>query len=61
MMSESPIEPLVDATKKASIHFARAGFEVVRGIGALMSGVVNVVRDDESEAEPPPAEHIPVE
>lgn len=61
MTSESPIELLADATRTASIHFARAGFEVYRGLGALVSVVVNVVRDDEPPGEQPSTEHIPVE
>ena len=60
-MPETPIEPLVDATKKASVHFAKAAFEVASGVGALMSGVVRVVRADEPPDDRPKARHIPVE
>lgn len=58
-MSESPIEPVVEATKKASVHFAKAAYEVMSGVGALFTGVVRLVRDEEPPK--PPSQHIPVE
>lgn len=60
-MSETPIDPIVDATKKASVHFAKAAFEVASGVGALMSGVVKTVRGDDPPDDRPKARHIPVE
>ena len=58
-MPDSPIEPVVEATKKASVHFAKAAYEVMSGFGALLTGVVRLVRDEE----PPTSQsqHIPVE
>lgn len=60
-MPDSPIEPVVEATKRASVHFAKAAYEVVSGLGILVSGVVRVVRDDDAEDDVPPTQHIPVE
>lgn len=60
-MPESPVEPIVDATKKASIHFAKAAYEVFSGVGALASGVVRVVRPDDPSDDDHAPEHIPVE
>lgn len=60
-MPESPIEPIVDATKKASIHFAKAAYEVFTGMGALVNGVVRMVRDDDPTDGDHAPEHIPVE
>ncbi len=60
-MNESPIEPVVEATKKATVHFAKAAYEMMSGFGVLLSGVVQVVRDGDQADEVPAARHIPVE
>lgn len=60
-MPESPIEPVVEATKRASVHFAKAAYEVMSGLGILVSGVVRVVRDEDETDDVPPTQHIPVE
>lgn len=60
-MPDSPIEPIVDATKKASIHFGKAAFEIFAGVGALANGVVRVVRGDDPPDGDHGPEHIPVE
>ena len=59
-MPESPIEPMVEATKKASMHFAKAAFEVINGFGALVTGVRTVVRDTDEDEEPR-TQRIPIE
>ena len=57
----TPLGPLVDGTRSATIHFSKAAFEVVSGVAAIIGGVVAVVRpapdDDESHA----PQHVPVE
>ena len=61
MMAETPLDPLVDGTKKATIHFAKAAYEVAAGVGALFGGITRIVRpsgDDDDAAKP---EHITVE
>jgi hypothetical protein len=60
-MPETPIEPLVDATRKATVHFAKAAFEVASGVGALMAGIVRTVRPEAGGDERGPSQHVPVE
>lgn len=48
-MSKTPIEPLVEATKTASVHFAKAAFEVASGVGALFTGMVRVVKQESGD------------
>jgi hypothetical protein len=60
MTDETPIGPLVDASKRATIHFAKAAYEVFTGVGALVAGVVNTVRPpDEDDTGGP--QRVPVE
>jgi hypothetical protein len=60
MTDETPIGPLVDASKRATIHFAKAAYEVFTGVGALVAGVVKTVRppDDDDTGGP---QRVPVE
>lgn len=61
MTEGNPTEPLVAATKRATVHFAKAAFEVVSGVGALFAGITQTVRrepDDDSESGP---QKVPVE
>jgi hypothetical protein len=60
-MPETPIEPLVDATRKATVHFAKAAFEVASGVGALMTGIVRTVRPETQGDERGASQHVPVE
>ncbi len=60
-MQETPIEPLVEATRKATVHFAKAAFEVASGIGALMAGIVRTVRPESEGDERGASQHVPVE
>ncbi len=60
-MPETPIEPLVDATRKATVHFAKAAFEVANGIGALMAGIVKTVRPEAEGDDSAATQHVPVE
>jgi hypothetical protein len=60
-MSETPIEPIVEASKKATVHFAKAAYEVASGVGAIVNGVVRTVRGGEAPDDRPQARHIPVE
>jgi hypothetical protein len=61
-MKDTPLEPLVNGTKVATFHFAKAAFEVVSGVGALVVGVSRTVRP---EPDPNPDEsgpqHVTVE
>ena len=59
-MAETPLDPLVDGTKKATIHFAKAAYEVAAGVGALFVGITQTVRPPEDDATTKP-EHITVE
>jgi len=62
MSNETPIGPLVEGAKKATIHFAKAAFEFATGVGALVSGVVGTVRpDDRDDPEAHRPQHVPVE
>jgi len=61
-MTDTPLDPLVKGTKVATIHFAKAAFEVASGVGALLVGVSRTVRpepaaDDEDSG----PEHVTVE
>jgi len=59
-MNESPVEHIVEGTKRATVHFARAAYEVAAGLGALVRGVALTVRggeDDDGDVR----EHVPVE
>lgn len=61
-MTNTPIEPLVDATKTAAGHFAKAAFEVAAGVGALFVGITKTVRSDDASSETPDTrEHIEIE
>ncbi|MGI9666619.1 MAG: hypothetical protein ACR2N2_05890 [Acidimicrobiia bacterium] len=55
MSDHNPVEPLVAGTKKATVHFAKAAFEVAAGVGALFTGVTRTVSpaDDEDEGTGP--------
>ncbi len=46
MTDKSPVEPLVTGTKRAAVHFAKAGFEVASGVGAFLRGVTHTVRPE---------------
>ena len=46
MTDKNPVEPLVTGTKRAAVHFAKAGFEVASGVGALLRGVTRTVRPE---------------
>jgi hypothetical protein len=55
MTEGNPTEHLVAATKRATMHFARAAFEVASGVGALAAGITQTVRrepDDDPESGP---------
>ena len=61
-MSGTPIEPLVDATKSAASHFAKAAFEVAAGIGALLVGISETVRRESGgSGEPDGPQRVTVE
>jgi hypothetical protein len=60
MTQDTPIGPLVEGTKKASIHFAKAAFELATGVGALVGGVVRTIRPDDHPDDHPP-QRVPVE
>lgn len=49
MTESNRTEPLVDGVKVAVIHFGKAAFEVVSGIGALFVGVTKTVRSDDED------------
>lgn len=55
-MSNTPLDPLVSGTKKATVHFAKAALEVAAGVGALFTGVTRTVSspsaDDEASKGP---------
>ncbi|MGI9641842.1 MAG: hypothetical protein ACR2N9_03570 [Acidimicrobiia bacterium] len=61
-MKDTPLEPLVNGTKAATFHFAKAAFEVASGVGAIVVGVSRTVRPepdtDEDETGP---QHVTVE
>lgn len=61
-MTDNPLEPLVEGTKKATVHFAKAAYEVAAGTSAILVGVTRTVRrrpdTDEDRAKP---YHVPVE
>ena len=48
-MTNTPIEPLVDATRSAATHFAKAAFEVAAGVGALFVGITQTVRRESGD------------
>jgi hypothetical protein len=59
---ESPIAPLVEGTRRATIHLAKAAFEVATAVGALATGLVRTVRPAESAEEGDHGpHHVPVE
>jgi hypothetical protein len=61
-MNDTPIEPFVQGTKLATIHFAKAAFEVASGLGALVVGISRTVSpdsDDEEDESGP--QRVPVE
>lgn len=60
-MPETPIEPLVDATRKATVHFAKAAFEIASGVGALVAGIARTVRPEAEVDERGASQHVPVE
>ena len=43
-MTNTPAEPLVEATKVAVGHFTKAAFEVAAGVGALFVVITKRVR-----------------
>jgi hypothetical protein len=51
MTDTNPIEPLVTGTKRATVHFAKAAFEVASGVGAFLRGVTRTVRPEPDDAE----------
>ena len=59
-MAETPLDPLVDGTRKATIHFAKAAYEVAAGVGALVVGITQTVKPPEEDDSAKP-EHITVE
>jgi hypothetical protein len=50
--NQRPAEPLVAATKRATVHFAKAAFEVASGVGALFTGISQTVRRDSDDDDP---------
>jgi hypothetical protein len=54
-------KPLRTGLEKALLHFARAGYEVLSGIGALVEEVVSTVRDDDKEGDGRGPQHIEVD
>jgi hypothetical protein len=61
MTNDTPIGPLVEGAKRATIHFAKAVYEIATGVGALVGGVVHTVRPDDDEPDAHPPQHVPVE
>ena len=45
-MTNTPMEPLVEGTKEAVTHFAKAAYEVAAGVGALFVAISQTVRQD---------------
>lgn len=61
-MTDTPLDPLVKGTKVAAFHFAKAGFEVASGVGALIVGISRTVRPESSpDHEDSGPEHVTVE
>ena len=60
-MTGTPIDPLVDATKSAVSHFAKAAFEVAAGIGALLVGISETVRREADGQAPDGPQWVTVE
>jgi hypothetical protein len=61
-MTPNPLDPMIDGARKATIHFAKAAFEVASGLGAVARGVARTVRppDDDGDAARRP-QRVPVE
>lgn len=51
MTENQPTDALVRGLKKAMIHFSKAGFEVVSGVGDLVAGVVATVRNNDDASD----------
>jgi len=49
-------KPLRAGAQKALLHFARAGYEVVTGIGAFVEEIVSTLREDVVGEEKPGSE-----
>ncbi len=60
-MSETPIDPIIRGTKEATLHFARAAFEVAAGLGAIVTGVTRTIRPDDGPDDEHRPQHVPVE
>jgi hypothetical protein len=54
-------KPLRAGVQRALLHFARAGYEVVTGIGALVEEVVSAVRPEGDEPPEPGPQRIEVD
>ena len=44
--------PLRTGLQRAALHFVKAGYEVVTGLGAFVEEVVDAVTDDDDESDP---------
>jgi hypothetical protein len=61
-MNDTPLEPLLKGTRTAAFHFAKAGFEVASGLGALIVGITRTVRpEDDPEGDEDGPQHVVVE
>ncbi|MGI9583989.1 MAG: hypothetical protein ACR2N7_00170 [Acidimicrobiia bacterium] len=50
--NHNPADPIVAATKRATVHFAKAAFEVASGVGALFAGITQTVRRETHDEDP---------
>jgi hypothetical protein len=50
----SGTDPLVAGLQKAAMHFSKAAFEVVSGVGDLVTGVTRKVRPGSDGDDPAP-------
>ena len=54
-------KPLRVGLRRALLHFARAGYEVLTGIGAFVEEVVTTMRTEDEEADGAGPQHIEVD
>ena len=54
-------QPLRAGLQRAALHFARAGYEVVSGVGAIVEEVVAAVRDEDADGDDRGPEKIDVQ
>lgn len=51
MTDNRPIDPLVSGMQSALLHFGKAVFEVVSGVGILVEAVIQTARPGDDGAE----------